>query len=65
MSDDKPMTALEVAELYGVSKVTVYRWVSRGLFDEGTVTTFEGNVRDRVIFDRAKVLTQHARETAP
>lgn len=65
MDDDKPMTALEVAELYGVDKVTVYRWVKRNLFDAGIVTTFPGAVRDRFIFDRAKVLAQHARETTP
>lgn len=62
--DDKPMTAAEVAELYGVDKVTVYRWVKTGQFDAGVVTTFPGAVRDRVIFDRALTLAQHEREAA-
>lgn len=67
MSNDKPMTAREVAELYGVHTVTVYRWVDRKLFDKDTVTVFDspGGIRDRVLFDRAKIMAQHKRETAP
>lgn len=66
MPDDKPMTAREVAELYGVNIVTVHRWVKRKLFDEGVVTVFgsPGGIRDRVLFDRQLVTEQHKRETS-
>lgn len=66
MENDKPMTAREVAELYGVNIVTVHRWVKRKLFDKGVVTSFPSpsGRRERVIFDRKLLLEQHERETS-
>jgi transposase len=63
---ETPMTAREVAELYGVNVVTVYRWVEAEMFDKApTKLPSPSGERDRLLFDRAAVLAQHERETNP
>lgn len=67
MPDNQHMTAREVAELFGVHVVTVYRWVDRKLFDKGAVEVMgsPSGQRDRVIFHREKIEAQHKRESTP
>lgn len=55
-----PATAQHVAELYGVTRMTVYRWHHQGLFTvTPVVIPSESGERDRVLFDRAAVAEQY------
>ena len=62
MTESSIMTAKEVAALWGVSVMTVHRWVNSGQFDEGVVMDRLAN--NQLVFDRAATVAQHERETA-
>jgi hypothetical protein len=56
-------TADQVAELYGVAKSTVHRWVKNGGFDPApTVVPSPSGERDRILFDVDAVVAQYERE---
>lgn len=59
----KLVQAERVAELYGVTRTTVYRWVHREFFDPAptTIATPSGT-RDRILFDAGQVARQYRRE---
>lgn len=54
------MSSEEVAALYGVSVMTVHRWVAGGLFD---VAPERLNGKGPYVFDREATVKQHQRET--
>lgn len=56
------MSTSEVAQLYGVSKMTVIRWAEAGKFGEVERMHTGTGQRSPYVFDREKVLAQHARE---
>jgi predicted site-specific integrase-resolvase len=58
-----PMTAREVAELFGVALPTVHRWIKAGLFDVApTMIPSPSGGRDRPMFDRVAIMMQFDRE---
>lgn len=59
-----PATADQVAELYGVGRTTVYRWVDNGMFAEDVITRMKSpsGERDRVLFDREATAIQFENE---
>lgn len=60
----EPMTADEVAALYGVHKATVYRWVKLKAFKRPPLMIpSPSGERDRLLFDRNATLRQHKEET--
>lgn len=57
------MSTSEVAALYGVTKMTVIRWVEAGRFDPAPERMHTGTgQRKPFLFDRAAVLAQRERE---
>jgi hypothetical protein len=59
------MSTLEVAELYGVTKMTVIRWAESGRFDVPPARLHTGTgKRSPYVFDRDAVIAQHQRETS-
>lgn len=60
---ETPMTSAEVAALWGVSVMTVHRWVDAGLFDVPPNRLPGGGKREGAyVFDRAAITEQYERE---
>lgn len=58
----EPMSAQEVADLYGVTKMTVTRWIKAGRFDVPPQELHTGTgQRKPYLFDRAAVMAQRER----
>jgi hypothetical protein len=63
VSGKSPATADEVAELYGVHRSAVYRWVASDAFDPAPITIpSPSGQRDRILFDRDAVAKQFEAE---
>ena len=61
----KTMSSQEVADLFGVTVMTVHRWVDAGLFDVAPERLPGGEKRQGpYVFDRAAITAQAEREKA-
>ena len=60
MTESKTMTTSEVAALWGVSVMTVHRWVDSGQF----AVAPERLANRQLVFDREATVKQHAEELA-